>query len=301
MTKALVVGYGSIGRRHARLLAELGCDVAVVSRRPIQDFPRFADIAAAVRDGRPDYAVVANETAAHAAAVEALADAGFRGKLLIEKPLGGAIGPHRFSLCAVAYNLRFHPALCRLADALKDDTIVSMQVYCGQYLPDWRPGTDYRQSYSADPSRGGGVLRDLSHELDYVLWLGGACRRVAAIGGRFGALEIATDDCWALLMELDRCRCATLQVNYLDRPGRRQIVANTADHTYVVDFAQAALIRDGEAQKFSVDRDDTYRAQHRAMLAGDASQLCSLAEGARVMDLIAAAERAASERAWVAA
>ena len=301
MTRALVIGYGSIGRRHARVLSELGCEVSVVSRRPLDDVSRFADIAEAVKKMRPDYAVVANETSAHVAAVGALADAGFRGKLLIEKPLGGAIRPHGFSLCAVAYNLRFHPALSQLASALQGKRIAAMQVYCGQYLPDWRPDTDYRQSYSADPARGGGVLRDLSHELDYVLWLGGACRSIAAIGGRFGALEIASDDCWALLLELDRCRCATLQVNYLDRPGRRQIVVNTADHTYVVDFGQAALIRDGEAQKFTIDRDDTYRAQHRAMLAGDTSHLCSLDEGTRVMELIAAAERAAHEHAWVAA
>jgi predicted dehydrogenase len=301
MTRALVIGYGSIGRRHARILAEMGCEISLVSRRPTKDFACFSDIRGAVREVGPEYAVVANETSAHAAAVTALAEAGFAGKLLIEKPLGGDIKPRGFSLCAVAYNLRFHPALSRLAEALADENIVAMQVYCGQYLPDWRPGTDYRQSYSADPVRGGGVLRDLSHELDYMLWLGGACRRIAAIGGRFGALEIASDDCWALLLELERCRCATLQVNYLDRPGRRQVVVNTVDHTYVLDFAQAALTRDGVAQKFAVERDDTYRAQHRAMLAGDTSGLCSLEEGERVTRLIAAAQRAASEHAWVAA
>ena len=301
MIKALVIGYGSIGRRHVRILAELGCEVAVVSRRPLENIKRFANITAAVKNVRPDYVVIANETFAHPATVDALAAAGFRGKLLIEKPLGGAIPRHNFAMCAVAYNLRFHPALMELAAALASETILAMQVYCGQYLPDWRPGTDYEKSYSADPKRGGGVLRDLSHELDYVLWLGGAWRRAAAIGGRFGELEIATDDCWALLLELERCRCATVQINYLDRPGRRQIVVNTRAHSFAVDFGQMVLMRDGEVQQFTVDRDDTYRAQHRAMLSGDASHLCGLTEGEDVMSLIAASERAARNGAWVSA
>lgn len=303
MTKALVIGYGSIGKRHARLLSELFCDVAVVSRRPLENVAHFANIAEAVASMRPDYVVVATETSAHVACIDALAAAGFRGRLLIEKPLGGAVSEHGFALAAVAYNLRFHPAVTELAAVLRGEEIVSIQVYCGQYLPDWRPGTDYAQSYSADPERGGGVLRDLSHELDLLLWLGGGWRRIAALGGRFGALAIKSDDCWGLLLELERCRCATLQVNYLDRPGRRQIIVNALHHThtYALDFGEATLTRDGEAQTFAVDRDDSYRAQHRAMLAGDTSLLCSLDEGARVMDLIAAAEQAAREGAWVAA
>jgi predicted dehydrogenase len=301
MTKALVIGYGSIGSRHARLLDELGCEVAVVSRRALESIKHFADVAAAVKDFRPDYAVVANETSAHLATVDELAAAGFCGKLLIEKPLGGIIPQHDFALCAVAYNLRFHPALAELARVLADETILAMQVYCGQHLPDWRPSNDYRMSYSADVTRGGGVLRDLSHELDYVLWLGGAWRRTAAIGGRFSPLDINSDDCWALLLELERCCCATVQINYLDRPGRRHIVVNTSTHTFAIDFGQAVLIRDGETQRFTVDRDDTYRAQHMAMLNGDTSRLCGLDEGENVMNLITASEKAACEQVWVAA
>jgi predicted dehydrogenase len=301
MTKALVIGYGSIGRRHARILDELGCDVAVVSRRACDNVTHFASVTSAIAEFRPDYVVVANETSAHPDTVAQVAAAGFRGRLLIEKPLGGAIPRYDFALCAVAYNLRFHPALAELAEALAGQRLLAMQIYCGQYLPDWRPGNDYRKSYSADVARGGGVLRDLSHELDYLLWLGGAWRRAAAIGGRLGELEISSDDCWALLLELDRCRCATVQINYLDRPGRRQILVITSEHSFAVDFGKAALMRDGEVRRFAVDRDDTYRAQHRAMLEGDTSRLCELAQGEAVMNLIATAEKAAREGVWVCA
>lgn len=304
MTVAVVAGYGSIGQRHTRLLRELGCDVAVVSGRAIDGVSRFPSILEALATRKPDYIVIANETSQHASAIEELQRAGFFGKVLIEKPLGDMPierGTHAFNVAAVGYNLRFHPVLDALRGAIKNEQVISIQIYCGQYLPDWRPGTDYRESYSADPARGGGVLRDLSHELDYLLWLGGAWRRVVAIGGRFGGLEIRSDDSWGLLLELERCPLATVQINYLDQPGSRQIVVNTKTHTYRADLVNATLECDGKMQKFEVDRDETYLAQHRAVLSGDTSRLCSLADGASVMQFIAAIERSARERIWVSA
>ena len=304
MTVAVVVGYGSIGRRHARLLRELGCEVAVVSRRAIDHAPRFATLTEALAALSADYVVIATETSAHAPAVDELLANHYAGKLLIEKPLGvmsEAVFRAPFKLAAVGYNLRFHPAIIALAEALAGKKLISMQAYCGQYLPDWRPGTDYRQSYSADPARGGGVLRDVSHELDYLLWLGGAWRRVAGAGGHLSSLEIASDDCWALLLELERCPAVSLQLNYLDRPGRRQVIVNTADHTYSADLMRGTLSRDGQEQTFALEADHSYRAQHRAILAGDTARLCSLAQGDQVMRLIEATERAAALGNWVSA
>jgi len=304
MTAAIVVGYGSIGRRHVRVLEELGCETAVVSRRRVEHSPRFTTISEALSAKAADYVVVANETSAHRSAVNDLMSNGYVGKLLIEKPLGDlptAALRNPFELAAVGYNLRFHPVMTALADAIRGQRLLAMQAYCGQWLPDWRPGSDYRKSYSADPKLGGGVLRDLSHELDYLLWLRGSWRRVTAIGGRLGQLEIRSDDCWSLLLELDGCASVSLQINYLDRPGRRQLIVNTVDHTYSADLIRGTLERDGRTQTFDVPPDHTYREQHRAILAGDTARLCTLVQGNRVMELIAASERAAAKRCWISA
>ena len=302
MVAALIVGYGSIGRRHARVLRELGCVVGIVSRRAIDDGPRFSTLEDAFAAKQLDYVIVATETSAHGDAVESLLKIDHRGRLLIEKPLGAmpkAIFSAPLMLAAVGYNLRFHPALAALAGMVAHEQIVSMEAYCGQYLPDWRPGTDYRQSYSADPSRGGGVLRDLSHELDYLMWLGGTWRRVAGIGGHLSSLEIKSDDCWSLTLQLERCPAVSVQLNYLDRPGRRSLVVNTTAHTFALDFMRNVLTCDGAEQVFPLQADDTYKSLHRAVLANDASRLCSLADGERVMRLIAASERAAAEGCWI--
>src|SRR6267154_70159 len=88
MTVAIVVGYGSIGQRHVRVLRELGCEVTVVSRRAVDHTPRFATLTEALAARPADYVVVANETSAHAFAVEELLKIGYNGRLLVEKPLG---------------------------------------------------------------------------------------------------------------------------------------------------------------------------------------------------------------------
>jgi predicted dehydrogenase len=300
---ALVVGMGSIGQRHARLLRDLGLTVAVVSRREQVGERCYASLESALARETPGYVVIANETAAHGPSLVALAGTGFTGTVLVEKPLFDAPMPlpaNRFSALYVGYNLRFHPVLREIARLLAADPAISAQVYVGQYLPDWRPGRDYRSTASASRDAGGGVLRDLSHELDYMTWLFGPCRRVAALGGRFAALDIDSDDVQALLLAFERCPVATAQLNYLDRAGAREIVINTATRTIRADLLRGILRVGDEERRFPLERDATYLAQHRSVLGNDRALLCTGEEGAAVMALIAAAERSAGGACWVA-
>lgn len=300
--KAVVIGYGSIGARHARLLAALGCEVAVVSARAV-DHPRvFATIAAALESHAPGYVVIANATHQHADALSELQRLRFAGTVLVEKPLFEhareiSEGPAR--IC-VAYNLRFHPLVRRLRELLQGERVLSVRASAGQYLPEWRPGTDYRQSYSAQAGKGGGVLRDLSHELDYLTWMLGGWQRVVALSGRFSSLEISSDDVFACLLTTPACPVVTLQLDYLDRAGRRSVVVNTDAHTFEADFVRGTLLVDRAVESFAVERDDTYRAMHGDLLKNEFQTACTLAEGMRTMNLIEAAQRSSAQGAWVA-
>lgn len=300
--KALVVGYGSIGSRHARILAEIGCRVAVVSSRPITDYPRFSTIAESVSAFQPDYVVLANETVKHHAGLCELADAGFAGSVLVEKPLFHELKQmpaHRFGNVFVAYNLRFHPLLQRLRVLLEGETLVSVQAYVGQYLPGWRPERDYRDGYSAHGSAGGGVLRDLSHELDYLNWLLGGWQLLTALGGHYSALEITSDDVFAVMMTTARCPVVTVQLNYLDRLTRRQLVINTQQRTIGIDFIAGELVVDDVRQDFPAERGHTYREMHRSILEGRGDSVCTAEEGMDVVGMVAAAEQAVAERRWI--
>jgi predicted dehydrogenase len=302
--RAIVVGFGSIGQRHARVLVELGCDVSVVSRRQI-DFPRrYAVLEQALPQAKPDYVVLADRTGEHWGSLNRLAESGFSGRVLIEKPLFDQPRPlpkHGFEQVAVAYNLRFHPLVLRLRDfLLSQQRLVNAHVYVGQYLPQWRPGNDYRLDYSAKRAEGGGVLRDLSHELDLCHWMFGSWTHLTALGGHFSPLEIDSDDTFSLLMATERCPSVTVQMNYLDRQVKRELLVNTAEHTVRIDFIAGMFEIDGKAEVLSpVDRDYTYRAEHAAMLSGETDIMCSLEQGLEVMATIAATEQAAQEKNWI--
>lgn len=299
-----MIGYGSIGRRHTRLLIELGCQVAVVSSRPIDFVPYYPNLTQALTDWQPEYVVVANRTSDHHQTVECLVKQGFQGCVLIEKPLFGqplALPSHSFSLAAVAYNLRCHPLLMKLKSLLDDSAqLITANIHAGSYLPDWRLNTDYRQSYSANKAQGGGVLRDLSHELDYALWLFGPWRKLTATGGHLSPLEIDSDDAYTLLMETRRCPLVSIHMNYLDRVSRREILVNTDQHTIHVDLINNTMAIDGVQEVVIVARDDTYCAEHQAMLAGNVKGLCTLEDAMETLATIEAAERAAVSHTWIA-
>jgi predicted dehydrogenase len=302
----LVIGYGSIGARHTRVLEALGCEVHVVSRRPGVHARRHATVAAALTAvPRADYAVIGDETSRHAATLRALEAGGFRGTIVVEKPLanpGDQVVAPAHCTTVVAYQLRFDPLMRKLEELLRGQTIISADIRACSYLPGWRP-RDYRQTESASKAAGGGVLRDMSHELDYALWLLGPWRRVTAIGGRLSSLEIDSDDSWAVLFEASRCRSVVLTLNYLDRLEERWIVVNTDRATIKADIYNRTLTVNGDTifTGSPADVDQTYLDENCAMLAGRFEQACSFEAGLAVVNLIGAIEAASREGRWVSA
>jgi predicted dehydrogenase len=304
----LVIGYGSIGQRHSRILSDLGRSVAIVSQQAANMLPVYRTIQDALRTNpQPEYVIVANRTHHHYDTLCSLRQLGYEGTIFIEKPLfhtplkylnSEQKQPLLLHNVFAAYNLRFHPALQRLRGLLREETIISVQAYAGQYLPDWRIA-DYRESYSAKHGEGGGVLRDLSHELDYVQWLFGTWTRVAAIGGHYSRLELDSDDTWALLMSSSRCQVISIQINYLDRIRQRTLIVNTDAHTYKADLVKHTLQVDQHVESFTYDADFTYRNQHQNLIKGDLTQLCTYEQAAATVDLIEQAEQAVILGRWM--
>lgn len=274
-----------------------------MSRRSIDFAPHYSNLTQALTDWVPDYVVVADRTSEHRQTIESLVKHGYQGRLLVEKPLLDHISDfshHTFSLAAVGYNLRCHPLVIKLKFLLEDSAgLATASIHVGSYLPDWRPTADYRQSYSANNGQGGGVLRDLSHELDYALWLFGPWKRLTASGGHLSHLEIDSDDAYTLLMETQRCPLVSIHMNYLDRVPRREILVNTNKNTVKVDLIKNTIAVDGVHESVTVARDDTYRAEHQAMLVGNAEGLCTLEEAMETLVTVDAAERATATHTWI--
>jgi predicted dehydrogenase len=302
MLNVLVVGYGSIGSRHARILTDMGCNVSVVSKR-IVDFPKvYYSLENAIKDQIFAYIVIANKTNEHYDTMLTLVENDFRGVVLLEKPLFESIHEvpkHKFKGCYVAYNLRFHPLIQKIKEIVANENLLSIQVYVGQYLPSWRPNSDYRNSYSAKRREGGGVLRDLSHELDYILWLFGKWERVVSLGGKYSNLDIDSEDVFAFLLTTSRCPVVNVQMNYLDMIVKREIIINTDNHSIKVDLVNGLFQIDGTVEKIETNRDMTYILQHKAILSKNEDNRCSLEKGNEVLIFLEAIEKSAQMKRWI--
>jgi predicted dehydrogenase len=297
----VVVGAGSIGSRHQRILKQLGHQVAVVSANsPNANFRTLSD---ALERQSFDYVVIATQTSQHFQDFSTLIRHKFNGRVLIEKPVfekPHKFEPDLFSHTAVGYNLRFHPAIIWLNETLpKLGKLSSANFYVGQYLPTWRPDTDYRQSSSAQDISGGGVLRDLSHELDLAQHFFGDWQRLTAIGGKFSDLEITTDDTFSILMSTAKCNVVSVQLNYLDQIKQRHITINGNNGTISVDLVgNSARFNELEVE-LSVNADDSYISQHLAVISNDSQNICTLGEALKVVDTIEAIENSAKSQRWV--
>jgi predicted dehydrogenase len=305
MREALVVGFGSIGRRHSAVLKKMGLSVSIVSRREAVVHPpaTFKSLDEALRAASYDYVVIATETAAHLADLQKLALAGYNGKVLVEKPLfpQRAVLPDSSGMgIYVGYQLRFHPAVCALRELISEDDCITASLYVGQHLDLWRADRDSQQTYSSRSALGGGVLRDLSHELDLAGWLFGSCDRITALGGRLSELTVDSDDVWGILGEFDRCPIVTLQLNYLDRIGQRTITVITRTQTIHVDLVAGTLDRNGTIMDFKATQDEPIEAMHRAIISDRGQKPCSGEIGLQVVNMIEAIERAAQSKVWVA-
>jgi len=304
MKRALVIGFGSVGQRHARILEELGLEVGIVSRREGVHAVLFQTIESACDHFRPDYVVVANETTAHRASLIALQEKHYANPLLVEKPLWSSRErplARAIPQLYVGYNLRFHSALLALRNALTGQRVISAEIHCGSWLPSWRPGRDYSKTSSALRANGGGVLHDLSHELDYANWLFGPWQRITALGGHLSKLSIETDDVSMILAEMAGCPALSISLNYIERQSRRGMIVNTDDDTLILDLEAGTLTsaRKGAILVPPFVLDETYRNEHRAILDGKTADLCDYEHALHVIDMMAAVEKSIDGATWV--
>lgn len=238
--KVLVIGCGSIGRRHIRNL--LGIKAGSIfafdtNENKIStltnDVPSIivsTDLSALWKE-KPEVVFVTNPTAFHIN--YSLQAARKNCDIFIEKPLSHnrknigkliEIVTAKNIITMVGCNMRFHWAIKeikKLIDKKAVGKIISARIETGQYLPDWHPWEDYRQMYSSKKNLGGGIILDAIHEIDYAMWMFGDVEKTTSIFGKLSSLEIDTEDIAEIILKFKNGPIVNIHMDYIQRQYSR--------------------------------------------------------------------------------
>ena len=244
--RILIVGLGSIGKRHLGIARDLfpGADIRILRHRetdkvPIQANGCFHKIEEATKF-LPQIAILANPATFHLTVADALADVGVN--VLVEKPIAAStegvqelIEKYKRNglILMIGYNLRFLTSLICFRNFLKKGmigNILSVRCEVGQDLPSWRPNTVYQEGVTAKRELGGGVLLELSHELDYLRWIFGEVGWVKASVSTQSNLIIDVEDTAHLILGFkpttkEDLLIATLNMDFIRQDHTRICVA----------------------------------------------------------------------------
>jgi len=291
----LVVGYGSIGKRHCQILSTFPeiDDIQVVSSQLNLPYVNNASLAEAVQY-EPDYIVIASETSKHLENLKFIIDNYETKNILIEKPLFSqyCLLDNKNKNIFVGYNLRFHPLIQSLKDLIIGHEIKGIYCSCHTYLPEWREGVPYQDSYSSYEERGGGVILDLSHEIDLLMWLFGSIEIDFIKYGNFSNLELKSEDSLFLAGHLENQGLVELSLSYFSLLPKREIHIVTNELTILVDLINNTItfrdinlaIKREELDPFQMN--NTYIAQHKEILSGLTCSACTYSEGLEVNKFI---------------
>jgi len=318
----LLVGFGSIGRRHLTNLHELGItDWAVVHTgrgtlpfeppAPVRTYP---DLAAALATESPAFAVVANPTALHLTTARACAERGC--DVLLEKPVSHstdglddlAATVTRVGVeVLVGFQFRYHPALHAVAGLLADGTLgapCAASVVWAEHLPDWHPWEDWRTGYAARPELGGGVHHTICHPFDYLRMLFGEVVSVSAHLSDRHPLGLEVPEAVDVRLgfaDVD----ATVHLDYWSRPQTHRLEVTGTLGSVIWDYVAGTLaVRTATDTDWRVrpvpgvaERNDLFVTQSRHFLevvARDAPPRCALADGVAAVRIADAIERSSA-------
>jgi len=137
--------------------------------------------------------------------------------------------------CYVACPLRYNPVLQYVKEKINLEEVFAVRAISSSYLPEWRPGQDYRQCYSAHRDMGGGVGIDLIHEWDYLTYLFGMPGKCYSIQDKISNLEIDSDDIAIYIAKVGN-KTVELHLDYFGRKATRILELYTADDTIKCDI-----------------------------------------------------------------
>ena len=280
--KIAFVGLGSIGTRHLKnvhaYLASQGDSCTVDLYRSSLGRPLAEELQPLVSntylyagemptDRKYDVVFVTNPTSMHYETVERFA--AHTKSFFIEKPVfdSTSVDEKVFETIRdipsyVACPLHYNAVLQYVKQNVKPDDVICARAMSSSYLPDWRPGQDYRKTYSAHKDLGGGVSIDIIHEWDYLIWLFGMPTECHSIINRVSNLEIDSDDL-AIYIGKNEKTTFELHLDYFGRQTLRTLDLFTAEDTIHCDLITGTVsyLKNGVTIKMEFERNTFQMAE----------------------------------------
>ena len=293
--RVLISGYGSIGRKHANILSRLvkKKNITILTNQKLSNFRTIKNLQS-LNKINPYYIVICNPSSHHINKIKYIEKNCNNKLVLVEKPLFSK--PDRINVKKnkyfVGYNLRFNPIINFLKTKIRSKKIWSVNIFCGSYLPNWRNNVDYRKSSSAKKHLGGGVLLDLSHELDYVQWLFGRIEIEYCKSKKLSNLNIETDDFLNLVGKTKKVPSIQITLNYFTRKRTRQIFIDGNNVSLQADLIRKNVVYyNGNKKRIynfkNSDINSDYKKQHLAILKNKSTdKLCTFKEGKQIVNLV---------------
>lgn len=321
----LIIGSGSVGKRHARNLAALGCRISCVDPREdrqqelVTETPVVGafDSAATALQNLHDLTglVIASPTAFHPADLALAVEAGL--PVLLEKPVARTareaeemlrISQQHKVPVLLGYTWRWWPPLARVRELLQQRVIGDVrhvQFHMSAHLADWHPWEPYQAFFMASTAQGGGALLDESHWLDLMIWLFGMPESILGRVEKISDLDIETDDNVDALVVYPNGLRVSLHLDLYGRPhekfirftGERGTLNWSADPNRIAIGCEAGQVWQQEA--FQCERNDMFVAvvrEYLEVISGKTAPSCTLTDGLKVMTLIEAIRHSSTEQ-----
>lgn len=282
--KVLFYGLGSIGKRHARIINEIFPEIGIYALRSNKGINEKLESETYIHNIfdekeafslKPNIVFITNPTSMHIKA--GIAASENRCDIFMEKPLSNNLDnietllsmiERKKVITLMGCNMRFHPIILKVKDYIENKKlgkVLSFNVCCGSYLPEWRPWQDYSKSYSASKELGGGVVLDLIHEIDYTKYLFGDFKMIKSIVGKKSNLNIDTEDYADIILKTDKEISGSIHLDYYRKQSKREINITFENGALCADLINNSLNVNGdifdEITKFKIDRDYMYKEQ----------------------------------------
>tara|TARA_B110000438_G_scaffold299713_1_gene350486 strand:+ start:943 stop:1572 length:630 start_codon:yes stop_codon:yes gene_type:complete len=190
----------------------------------------------------------------------------------------------------VGYNLRFHPVIQDVIKKIKNKKIFETHIYSGSYLPNWRK-SNYSNSYSSKIQNGGGVKLDLSHELDYCLFLIGDYKVNYYINKKISNLNIKSDDYLTLVGKSSKGAFVNISLNYFSKISTRSLIINGNNFMIKADLINNIMEYYSNKKIFKKkypnnSLDISYFLMHQSIINNKFKFISTIKDGLKVMKII---------------